>query len=61
MLVARNVSVRMAFTMAISFVVRISPELLLHDNSRCSHTRGTNRNCITLHIMLNGHRNSIRC
>ena len=60
-LVARNASARMAFTMAISFVVRISPELLLRDNSRRSHTHGTNRNRIALHVMLNGRRNSIRC
>jgi len=52
MLVARDISAREAFAMALR-----NRELTPRDGSRRSHIHGSNRNRIALHVMLNGRRN----
>ena len=59
-LVTRNMSACLkAFTVASSFRTKVFHELL--GISKRSHTHGSNRNRIALHVMLNGRRNRILC
>ena len=62
-LVAKNVSARTAFVMALSFLIltsNVGLRLLGAGDSRRSHIHGINRNRIALHVMLSGSRNWIR-
>ena len=54
--VARDTSACKTFAMALSVSTKIHLHLL--GNSRRSHTHGSNRNRIVLHVMLSGRRNS---
>ena len=59
-LATRNMSAfRKAFTVTSSFRTKFFRELL--GTSKRSHTRGSNRNRIALHVMLNGRRNRTLC
>ena len=54
--VARDISAHEAFAMEVMFPTK-SPR----DGSRRSHIHGSNRNRITLHVMLKGRRNRACC
>ena len=62
-LAAKNEFACKTLAVASSFLMNLSPgpQVFGGGNSRRSHTHGSSRNRIALHVMLNGRRNSTRC